>query len=92
MNGEKSTRIWMLPLEMVFSLCLIRAALFEIAETFQVCVAHSDFARASSFAALAVKTKAMCQGDDADGLEEIKPFIATKSSSCGIIIEMEVKG
>ncbi|MCJ1456206.1 hypothetical protein MMC28_006566 [Mycoblastus sanguinarius] len=39
-------------------------------DAFQVCVAHSDFARASAMARLAKQAKSLCQGNDADGIEE----------------------
>jgi len=41
------------------------------AAAFQVCVAHGDFGRASAMAGLAAKAKSDCQGNDADGIEEI---------------------
>lgn len=37
-------------------------------DAFQICTAHGDFARASTFAALAAKIA--CQGSDADGIKE----------------------
>jgi len=40
------------------------------AAAFQVC-AHGDFGRASAMAGLAAKAKSDCQGNDADGIEEI---------------------
>ena len=44
------------------------------AAAFQVC-AHGDFGRASAMAGLAAKAKSDCQGNDADGIEEIGRFI-----------------
>lgn len=44
-------------------------------DAFQVCVAHGDFGRASAMARLAAKAKSDCQGNDADGIEEIGRFI-----------------
>ncbi len=44
-------------------------------DAFQVCVAHGDLARASAMAGLAAGAKSDCQGNDADGIEEIGRFI-----------------
>lgn len=41
-------------------------------DAFQICVAHSDYARATAFASLAADVKRKFQGQDSDGLEDIE--------------------
>ena len=40
-------------------------------DTFQVCVAYNDFARDTATAGPANSAKSVCEGNDADGNEEI---------------------
>lgn len=44
-------------------------------DAFQVCVAHSDYARARSFAQLAAKWQIFCQGADAEDIENVQKYI-----------------
>lgn len=41
-------------------------------DAFQISVAHSDYAHAATFAALAVDVKRICHGEDADGLYDME--------------------
>ena len=49
-------------------------------DAFQVCVTHGDFARASAMAGLAAKAKRDCQGNYADGIEDIEQLIKSPQS------------
>lgn len=44
-------------------------------EAFRVCVTHGDLARASAFAALAVKVREDCEGEDAARADKLEPFV-----------------
>lgn len=46
-------------------------------DAFQICVAHSDLARAVPMAKLAAKLKVECWGEDADGIDKLCSLIKT---------------